>query len=48
MGFPDLSGLLSYIFVVCDGGVTLMLKQQSSLMWFEEWFIHFESSGGRL
>ena len=26
MGFPDLSGLLSYIFVVCNGDISLMLK----------------------
>ena len=29
MGFPDLSGLLSYIFVVCNGDISLMLKRES-------------------
>jgi hypothetical protein len=46
-GFPDLSGLLLYIFVVCDGDVALTLKQESSLTWFEEWFMHFEYKRGR-
>ena len=41
-GFPHLSGLLLYIFVVCDGDVALMLKRESSLTWFEEWFMHLE------
>ena len=46
-GFPDLSGLLSYIFVVCNGGVSLISKRESSLTWFEEWFMHFEYKWGR-
>jgi hypothetical protein len=46
-GFPNLTGLLSYIFVVCDGDVALMLKRESSLTWFEEWFMHFEYKWGR-
>ena len=48
MGFPDLSSLLSYIFVLCDGDVTLMLKQESSLTWYEEWIVHFEYKWGGL
>ncbi len=46
-GFPDLSGLLLYIFVVCNGDISLIMKQESSLTWFEEWFMHYEYKWGR-
>jgi hypothetical protein len=46
-GFPSLSGLLSYVFIVCDGDYALILKQSSSLTWFEEWFMHLEYKLGR-
>jgi hypothetical protein len=32
---------------VCDGDVALVLKRESSLTWFEEWFMHFEYKWGR-
>ena len=46
-GFPSLNSLLSYVFIVCDGDYALILKRSSSLMWFEEWFMHLEYKWGR-
>ena len=46
-GFPTLSDLLLYVFVVCDGNVATVLKRTSSLTWFEEWFMHFEYKWGQ-
>jgi len=46
-GFPSLSVLLTYIFVVCDGDMMSIMKRNTSLTWFEEWFLHFEYKWGR-
>jgi hypothetical protein len=34
-GFPTLSSLLLYVFVVCDDNVASVLKRASPLTWFE-------------
>ena len=46
-GFPSLVALLSYIFVVCDGDIDIIKKRQTSLTWYEEWFLHFEYIWGK-
>ena len=46
-GFPTESVLLLYIFVVCNGDVEIISKRQSSLTWYEEWFLHFEYKWGK-
>mmetsp|Transcript_2837 Transcript_2837/g.5151 ORF Transcript_2837/g.5151 Transcript_2837/m.5151 type:complete len:263 (-) Transcript_2837:324-1112(-) len=46
-GFPTLFALLTYLFIVCDGDVELLQQRNSSLTWFEEWFMHFEYKWGR-
>ena len=46
-GFPTLAALLTYIFIVCNGDINLIMRRDSSLTWFEEWFLHFEYKWGR-
>lgn len=46
-GYPTMAALLSYLFIVCDGDVDLLQLRNTSLTWFEEWFMHFEYKWGR-
>lgn len=46
-GFPCEKALLSYIFVVCNGDIDTIKKRQTSLTWYEEWFLHREYSWGK-
>ena len=46
-GFPTLAALLTYIFIVCNGDINLIMRRDTSLTWFEEWFLHFEYKWGR-
>ncbi len=46
-GFGTMSQLLSYIFIICDGNVDTIMKRNTSLTWFEEYFMHFEYKWGR-
>lgn len=39
--------LLSYIIVVCNGDVEKIKQRQTSLTWYEEWFMHFEYQWNR-
>lgn len=41
-GFSSIMHLLSYIIVLCDGKLSLMIERVSMLTWFEEWFMMFE------
>eukprot|EP00984_Skeletonema_dohrnii_P013209 scaffold5459_cov86-Skeletonema_dohrnii-CCMP3373.AAC.2 len=41
-GFPDEKTMLSYIIVVCNGYVGKIKQRQTSLTWYEEWFMTFE------
>lgn len=46
-GFESLHTMLVYIFIVCNGDVAVVTKRNTSLTWFEEWFLHFEYKWGR-
>ena len=46
-GYPTMAAFLSYLFIVCDGDITLLQHRNSPLMRFEEWFMHFEYKWGR-
>ena len=46
-GFPGLQTLLAYIIIVCNGDISIVLERNTSLTWFEEWFLHFEYKWGR-
>ena len=42
-GFPSEKALLTYIFVVCNGDISMIKDDgNSSLTWYEEWILHFE------
>ena len=41
-GFCDVSTLLAYVIVVCNGDFDRIRKKRTSLTWFEEWFLYFE------
>jgi len=41
-GFPNEKTMLSYIIVACDGDVDKIKQRQTSLTWYEEWFMTFE------
>ncbi len=41
-GFFDVSTLLAYIIVVCNGDFDRIRKRRTPLTWFEEWFLWFE------
>eukprot|EP00984_Skeletonema_dohrnii_P019779 scaffold9516_cov128-Skeletonema_dohrnii-CCMP3373.AAC.1 len=34
--------MLSYIIVACDGDINIIKQRQTSLTWYEEWFMMFE------
>ena len=46
-GFRTMSELLLYIFIICNGDFETIMKRDSSLTWFEEFFMHFEYKWGR-
>ena len=41
-GFPSEKALLAYIFIICNGDVNTIKQRQTSLTWYEEFFLHFE------
>ena len=41
-GFPCEISLLTYIFAVCNGDIDIIKTRQTTLTWYEEWFLHFE------
>lgn len=45
-GFASLMLLLSFIVVVCNGNITMMMQQEKLLTWFEEWFLYFQWEWG--
>ena len=46
-GFPTLAALLTYIFIACNGDIGLIMRRNTLLTWFEEWFLHLEYKWGR-
>eukprot|EP00956_Cyclotella_meneghiniana_P040674 scaffold202164_cov66-Cyclotella_meneghiniana.AAC.2 len=46
-GFSSEVALLSYVFVVCNGHIETIQKRNSSLTWYEEWFMVFEYVWGK-
>lgn len=46
-GFPSEIALIAYIFVVCNGDIDIITKRETSLTWYEEWFLHFEYIWGK-
>ena len=46
-GFPREIALLSYIFIVCNGDISIIKERKTSLTWYEEWFLHFEYKWGK-
>jgi hypothetical protein len=45
-GFVSMFSLLSFVVVVCNGDVVQMMKKESSMTWFEEWFLFFQWERG--
>mmetsp|Transcript_4844 Transcript_4844/g.7520 ORF Transcript_4844/g.7520 Transcript_4844/m.7520 type:complete len:1097 (-) Transcript_4844:34-3324(-) len=41
-GFCNVSTLLAYVIVVCNGDFDRIRKRRTSLTWFEEWFLYLE------
>ena len=41
-GYPNEKALLTYIFIICNGDMSIIKQRQTSLTWYEEWFMHFE------
>ena len=46
-GFADLSMLLGYATVVCNGDIDLLTSPVTCLTWLEEWFLYFEWKWGK-
>jgi hypothetical protein len=38
-GFVSMFSLLSFVVVVCNGDLVRMMEKESSMTWFEEWFL---------
>ena len=43
----NFSLLYVVVVVVCNGDVVQMMKKESSMTWFEEWFLYFQCEWGR-
>jgi len=41
-GYADISGMLSYIIVVCGGNIDVITTTGSKLTWLEEWMLYLE------
>ncbi len=46
-GFLDFEMLLSFVLIVCNGGVDVVTKRVSKLTWYKKWFLYFECVCGR-
>jgi hypothetical protein len=46
-GFENETLMLSFIILVCNGDFDLMKQTESSLTWFEEWLVYFDTVWGR-
>ena len=46
-GFKCKTALLKYVCIVCNANFKTMMNTQSSLTWFEEWFLLFEMLWGK-
>ena len=46
--FGSEAEMLLFVFVVCNGDVDVMTGVQSSMTWYEEWFLYLSSCGGVL
>jgi hypothetical protein len=49
-GFKTESDMLSFIFMVCNGDINSIITSRtinSTLTWYEEWFVYFQKMWGR-
>jgi hypothetical protein len=46
-GFRSLQMLLGYIIVASNGEISVLTQRNTSLTWYEEWFLHLEYKWGR-
>ena len=46
-GFFSLYGLLSYIIIIHNGDIDNLKTSETTLTWFEQWFLYFEYVWGR-
>ena len=46
-GFVSKDDMLLYITILCNGDLTKMRENSSSLTWYEEWFFYFEKKHGK-
>ena len=46
-GFPTQKHLLTYIFILCNGDIDIIIDCPTVLTWYEKWFAHFEYKWGR-
>jgi hypothetical protein len=46
-GFVSIFSLLSFVVVLCDGDLVQMMEKETSMTWFEEWFLYFQWEWGR-
>lgn len=47
VGFDNEEDMLAYIILVCNGDFDVMIKTESRLLWYKEWFFYFDSVWGR-
>ena len=45
-GFSSVLDLITYVITICNGDLELVRRRDSSMSWFEEWFMFFEISYG--
>ena len=45
-GFSSSLDLIAYVVTICNGDLELIRHRNSSLTWYEEWFLFFEFSYG--
>jgi hypothetical protein len=46
-GFRDIVMLLRFLLIVCDGDIELLVSRETTLTWFEEWFLYLEFVWGK-
>jgi hypothetical protein len=46
-GFPSLCSMLSFIVIVYNGNIDLIVQTSTELMWIEEWMLYFEMVWGK-
>jgi hypothetical protein len=46
-GVRDFVMLLRFLLIVCDGDIELLVSRETTLTWFEEWFLYLEFVWGK-